>query len=200
MKAITLWQPWASLCVEPDPFADMRGVREVVKPIETRSWKAPDSLIGQRIAIHAAARRPRLDETEPINEALDGIDFTDRVSHWAIARRVGPGEWFFERLPLGAVVGTAVLTDCVRMEAHWPDYPAERGDQVLAVDTMQIWRRAPVGLVDVWQPGPRLGHARPFGLFAPGRWAWLLADVERFETPVPAIGRQGFWNWEPTDG
>ncbi len=44
MKALTLWQPWASL------MADGR------KPIETRHWPAPAWLIGQEIAIHAAMR------------------------------------------------------------------------------------------------------------------------------------------------
>jgi hypothetical protein len=42
VKAISLWQPWASL------IADGR------KRIETRSWKAPGWLLGKKIAIHAA--------------------------------------------------------------------------------------------------------------------------------------------------
>lgn len=41
MKAISLHQPWASLI--------MLGVKRV----ETRSWRPPESLIGERIAIHA---------------------------------------------------------------------------------------------------------------------------------------------------
>ena len=45
MKALTLWQPWASLIV----------LRH--KCFETRSWKM-DGLIGERIAIHAAKRPP----------------------------------------------------------------------------------------------------------------------------------------------
>ncbi|MFP3945258.1 MAG: hypothetical protein ACLFWF_15285, partial [Alphaproteobacteria bacterium] len=31
----------------------------------------------------------------------------------------------------------------------------------------------------------------------PDMWAWPLGDVERFAEPVPARGRQGFWEWEP---
>jgi hypothetical protein len=45
MKAISVWQPWAWLIVHGH------------KSIETRSWPAPDALIGQRIAIHAAQRK-----------------------------------------------------------------------------------------------------------------------------------------------
>ena len=41
MKALSLWQPWASL------MADSR------KKIETRSWRPPIWLIGQQVAIHA---------------------------------------------------------------------------------------------------------------------------------------------------
>jgi len=41
MKALSLWQPWASL------MADGR------KKIETRHWRPPAWLIGQKLAIHA---------------------------------------------------------------------------------------------------------------------------------------------------
>jgi hypothetical protein len=42
MKAISLWQPWATLLVI--------GAKKYV----SRSWKLPENLIGQRIAIYAA--------------------------------------------------------------------------------------------------------------------------------------------------
>lgn len=48
MKAISLWQPWASL------------IAVGAKYIETRAWPAPAWLIGQRIAIHAAKRETEL--------------------------------------------------------------------------------------------------------------------------------------------
>lgn len=44
MKALSLWQPWASL------IADNR------KRIETRSWRPPEFLVGQWLAIHATKR------------------------------------------------------------------------------------------------------------------------------------------------
>jgi hypothetical protein len=44
MKAITIWQPWATLI--------MIGA----KPYEFRSWKPPASAIGEPMAIHAGAR------------------------------------------------------------------------------------------------------------------------------------------------
>jgi hypothetical protein len=44
MRAISLWQPWASF------------IAAELKPFETRDWPPPQWLIGQRIAIHAAKR------------------------------------------------------------------------------------------------------------------------------------------------
>lgn len=41
MKALPLWQPWASL------------VAVGAKRVETRHWPAPTYILGQRIAIHA---------------------------------------------------------------------------------------------------------------------------------------------------
>jgi activating signal cointegrator 1 len=35
------------------------------------------------------------------------------------------------------------------------------------------------------------------GNYAPGRFMWILRDVVKFETPIPAKGKQGLWEWEP---
>lgn len=93
MKAVSLWQPWASL------------VACGAKTVETRSWPAPRSVEGQRIAIHAAKRTSELAILrEPVfRDALR--ERRDRV------RLVG-GE-----LPLGHIVATAVLVDCFLMSA-----------------------------------------------------------------------------------
>ncbi len=45
MKALTIWQPWAALI--------MAGA----KPWEWRGWKPPRDLVGQRLVIHAGARK-----------------------------------------------------------------------------------------------------------------------------------------------
>lgn len=81
MKAISLWQPWASLVVHGQ------------KKIETRAWPVPKTLIGKRIAIHAAllTRHDGLMNVPPFLGLLDGD------------------------LPHGAVVGSVKLSSCVRM-------------------------------------------------------------------------------------
>ena len=34
-----------------------------------------------------------------------------------------------------------------------------------------------------------------YGDFIPGRFAWILDDVQPLPIPVPARGKQGLWNW-----
>lgn len=34
-----------------------------------------------------------------------------------------------------------------------------------------------------------------FGDFTRGRYAWILENPVMFEKPIPAMGSQGFWNW-----
>lgn len=58
MKAISLWQPWASLIMLD------------AKRIETRSWKPPESVIGQRVFIHAAKRLDPCVLEEPFSTVI----------------------------------------------------------------------------------------------------------------------------------
>ena len=81
MRALTLHQPWASL------------IALGYKTTETRSWPAPKTLVGSRVAIHAARRRPRRSEWNiRVANAMAGRD-----------------------LPLGAIVATARVDGCVRV-------------------------------------------------------------------------------------
>ena len=40
------------------------------------------------------------------------------------------------------------------------------------------------------------GEQLLLGDFSPGRFAWMIKLIEVLETPIPASGSQGFWNWE----
>lgn len=98
MKALTIWQPWASLI--------MLGA----KPYEFRGRKPPASLIGQRIAIHAGARPVHIGELAFLLNALDvgcgevaliadkAYPFLDRL--WKKGK---------EHAILSHVLGTAIL-------------------------------------------------------------------------------------------
>ena len=37
------------------------------------------------------------------------------------------------------------------------------------------------------------------GGWAVGRYAWKLENIRRLQTPIPATGSQGFWNWNCPD-
>jgi hypothetical protein len=58
MKALTVWQPWASL------------IAIGAKPYEFRGWRFPSRMIGERIGIHAGARSLRFDEVEDLLRRL----------------------------------------------------------------------------------------------------------------------------------
>lgn len=61
MKAITVWQPWASL------------IAIGAKPYEFRKWSAPKGVRG-RIAIHAGSRKPKPAEIRALLIQLRGKD------------------------------------------------------------------------------------------------------------------------------
>lgn len=186
MKALTLWQPYAQLMAIG------------VKSIETRSWRAPDALIGQRIVIHASAKRPkdiwRHVQSEHVFPAhlAPLYDYGRHVD----PQESGDGEWWRYRWagPLGAVVGSGVLTACVPMVAT-RDYALDNGSRSLIVD--------PRGLV-IFDPAAAFARDAeqlvddqlPFGIFEPGRWAWLFDDLVKLDRPIAAKGKQRIWNWD----
>jgi len=86
MKALSLWQPWATL------------IALGYKRVETRSW--PTQYRGP-IAIHAAKRTP------------GDLEINIMLSLLASGRT--PDLPAIDRLPLGAIVATAELVDCERM-------------------------------------------------------------------------------------
>lgn len=152
MKAITLWQPWAHLCVLG------------AKPFETRGWA---TCVRERIAIHAAART--------LAEVFKKMPELTVSSIYEAFWRKGWEPEEVDELPVGMVVGTAEIAGCYKIETLEPDLAMLRsGDDVVGVSGLEL----------------RLGD------FTPGRYAWELANPIIFKTPVPAIGRLGFWEWE----
>ena len=148
MKAISLWQPWAS------------AIAGGSKRIETRSWWA--SYCGP-IAIHAGKKGSHM---------LMGNWLTDQRVNWpAVLRGLDWDACCYkfacEVLPFGMIVATANLTgNCGTKFVR---------DDVLDKDNGGFTER-------------------DLGDFTPGRFAWMLEDVRRLETPVPCVGRQGLFN------
>jgi hypothetical protein len=153
MKALTLWQPWATL------------IAEGVKPFEFRRWPAPQWIWGQRIAIHAGARRVRPREIDDLIASL-------RLEEgWGTALIAAPALDILLRiqaspaaLPLSSILCTAVI-----------GRPLPAADAVATVygDSFK-------------GDSDRIDH-QVFG--------WPITSVRRLEPPLPARGAQGFWNW-----
>ena len=203
MPALTLWQPWASL------------IAIGAKSIETRSWPAPAGLVGERIAIHAAANaKPGIDDLPGDCEGKTEGGWTygylgDYQACYALGGRTaelhqitaGRGINLLGggiQLPLGAVVATARLAACVPMVAERID-----DEHVLVLDD-ELWlaESAEQEHHQAWasetlQSACRIDDQLPYGDFRPGRWAWILDDVQALADPVPARGRQRIWRWQP---
>lgn len=85
MKAISLWQPWASLMAAG------------YKSIETRSWEPRGLRSGQLVAIHAAKRWTRAER-----ELCAEMPFNHSLTLAKVR-----GLWDFNNPPLGCVVAIA---------------------------------------------------------------------------------------------
>lgn len=175
MKALSLHQPYASL------------IAEGVQWIETRSWPAPKALIGERIAIHAA-------KSEPPDQLKRG-PFT--VYRQAYATRLlderPPITDRWIALPLGAVVCTARLTDCIPIVAPSDEWRNPPYIEVESSGRVVHYQQ----LTPIFVGGFDVSDQLPYGDFTVGRYAWLLADIEPCDPPAPATGRQRLWEWTP---
>lgn len=145
MKALSLWQPWASLIVIG------------AKRFETRSWST--AYRGQ-LLIHAAKHFTREEaETchdDPFNKVLDNA-----------------GYHTCNDIPRGCLLGVADLIQCYLCTDYWLEY----------------LNYTP------FKPKYELSKLElSFGDFYPGRFAWQLANIRRFPTPIPYTGHQGLFN------
>ncbi len=109
MKALTVWQPWASLIIAG------------AKPYEFRTWDFASRfprLVNARVAIHAASRRIDMYEvTDILGRIDDGTSSLDvsiaKPILERVIREVGRDRKALP-LPCAAVLGTAVIGKPVR--------------------------------------------------------------------------------------
>lgn len=213
MKVLTLHQPHASLCVIINPETGLP-----YKGLETRRWAPPKSLIGQRIALHAAVRPP----------CGKGWRKETWVGNWRVHHRLGDGGYDLSlyvsqgpvegipwkglldrhELPLGAIVATCVLQDVVPIVGMGGEFPT---DFAYVKDMMDPIASAPLTLGRPWvqvvshdnhgQRCVRYYDEVAYGDFSTDgkqRYAWLLADVVPIDPPVKSKGGQRLTKtWEP---
>lgn len=175
MKAISLWQPWASLiaCGE--------------KPFETRHWAPPRELIGQRIAIHAAKKvgpenRGFAEDLMYGQHGEDGFALAAKLS--ATMKGIPDelmGPFGMALMPVGCFVCTATLDAAFQLG---------EAAQGTARPAASVVRR----IVSRQMPECFTVRYDDFGDYAAGRWAWLLRDVKVLTPTQAVVGRQGFFD------
>ncbi|HWQ42809.1 MAG TPA: ASCH domain-containing protein [Desulfosporosinus sp.] len=138
MKAISILQPWASL------------IAIDAKKIETRSWSTK---YRGPLAIHAS---------KGFSKSLRDLCNTQPFK--AILTKAGLN---LDNLPLGKIVATCNLVDCIKMTPEFIDF----------IESAK-------------------GHEREFGDYAVGRYAWILEDIKPLEKPIPVKGALSLWEWE----
>jgi hypothetical protein len=163
MKALTIWQPWASLIIAG------------AKPYEFRSWRPPASIIGQRIVVHASARKMDMDQVSNLFSLLALRDKCETIALRAAETCLIPDKAipilnraFNYGLPLACGIGTAIV-----------------GEPRLGTEIAEEFG------VPRANDSDRDEHAN---------WGWPMLDIESWEAPIPMKGKQGLWNWPTPEG
>lgn len=166
MKALTIWQPWASLILVG------------AKPYEFRSWQPPSWLVGDRLGIHAGARPVKLAEVQDLIRRLErpgeslnpclvpapALDLLRRVERGLVEAKHPSMRRTAFRLPLSSILATAEVG------------PAKRCDECARE----------MGLAAGGNDSDRDGTFN---------WGWPLTDVRPVLPPVECSGAQGLWDW-----
>ncbi len=183
MRALTVYQPWATLI--------MIGA----KPYEFRKWDYRDrdpSLVDQRLVVHAGVRIPKPDEVRDILQRIDdghsalNADIAEpilehllhelaAIADWKRSQRRKPRK---ARLPM---VGDLPTAD----ESGEPtlSLPLGAGLGTATLGTPKLAHkifRAPTN------DSYRMDHSM---------WAWPMKDPRPFDNPIEVRGAQGFWTW-----
>lgn len=187
MRAITLWQPWASL------------VAFHLKWVETRSRPWPwDGAVGQTIGVHAAVRIPKegpvaggrvmRDMTGALMFQLDE-PFTEEQQ--VAAGLPADGDLHGFPLPLGHMLATVTLEAVVPivndgLARNCVDVrPDMNGGVGLRLDDA-TGKEHVMDISDQVKAGD----------FTPGRTALVFGAIDTFLEPVPVLGAQGVWTWD----
>lgn len=212
--AISLWQPWATLTMTPvgaptfdyrcakcgGSFSlplgmtcdDHRPVRPTaIKRYETRPRRAPSTIVGRRVLIHAAARRPSSEQC-----------VCGRWLDWAEDQWVCPGcgdeyapvPWSAstdttdatrEPVPLGALVGTAVIGEPlpIRDDCSMDRHVCQIAGRLTHHEDLVCGGESDTEF--------DITDQVPYGDWTPGRWAWPLYDPQPLPEPILWRGSQG---------
>ena len=173
MKAITMYQPWASLLACG------------AKKYETRSW--PTNYRGP-IAIHAATRKPdtRGMSASTVHAMVQAV--RPLVVQDARTTMYLP----LEMLPRGVIIATAELVECWHI-VHHPGTDVDQAKHIQVGAEHWVTDKHDPNFGRFFVPTEQ---EMLFGDWEPGRYAWEFANMTMLLEPIPAKGRQRIWNWE----
>lgn len=166
MKAISILQPWASLCVHTYENG------KALKQIETRSW---NTKYRGELLIHASMGKKGLKLLQ------DNLDYN---LNWHIAKTLGVnsvGQINFQ-FALGAIIGKVELVETFEMNN------IVKGQNPLSNCTN--WIELEGGMFGISD------QELAFGDYSANRFGWLLSDPVLFDEPIPCKGQLGLWNFD----
>lgn len=177
MKAITLWQPWASL------------VLVGAKPYEFRGWCPPKWMHGSRIAIHAGARPIRRSE---VWDLIQRLKSTNPAINPCLHPE--PALTLLERVLEGLPAGRRGSPQSAPLFGDAPelDQPTPfRLPLSCIVCTAVLGKPKPGNLcaAEFGRAGNDSDRHQHFN------WGWPLTDIKPVMPHVEANGAQGFWDW-----
>jgi hypothetical protein len=166
MKALSIWQPYASLVAVGE------------KRIETRIWGTKHRGL---LAIHAMQKWDadlwRTSRVSPVEEALRRHDLYS-----------GPEEESHGNLAFGAVLCYVDLLDCVTVVRTKMGVRLGGPRPLDGSDRSEVYN-------DLLSE-----NELAFSVFQPGRYAWIMRLVHRFEVPIAAPGARRLWEWNESSG
>ncbi|MDQ7094195.1 ASCH domain-containing protein [Desulfosporosinus sp. PR] len=172
MKAITMWQPWASLLACG------------AKKYETRSWATQ---YRGPIAIHAAKKDPHSIMVSLPHDISKSI-------YDCIYTQFGIQSGALNKMPVGCIIATAELVNCWRI-VYNPGTDIDKAKTIPIGAELDVPKHHP----DFHRYIVPTAEEMMFGDWTPGRYAWEFANMTMLPEPKPAKGMQRLWNWEVSE-
>lgn len=144
----------------------------------TQPWATLVAIVAKRIETRSWRTNYRGPLAIHAAKGPDKTGFVVTDPCYSMIKRAGLDPIF---LPHGFVVATCNLVNIVEMPAHIVGHPCTWD----WVD--QVGREYCFIVTD---------KERAFGNYAPGRYAWLLADVKPLPEPSQIRGSLGLWDWD----
>lgn len=144
------------------------------KRIETRSWNTQHR---GTLLIHSGKAKPRA------NRDLAATDEFKQFLDTGAQLPFDP----FDMLPFGYILGMVDIIDCI---------PTSRIADIMRKNEWQY----PAVLHSGGHSWTITKQETAFGNYLGKRYAWLMANIVKFDKPIPCKGHLSLWDYEPLPG